>query len=119
MLSATASSSFDLETFNRHGYIVIPDFLSPETLILLRERVVQLLQEFEPEGHPLTKFSTGEKEAHIGDEVSSLVPILLFQYFLTSGNKVRYFLEEEAVDTSGKLLKPKDRCINKIGHGIL
>lgn len=30
---------------------------------------------------------------------------------------MRYFLEEEAVDSAGKLTKPKERAVNKIGHG--
>ena len=41
------------------------------------------------------------------------------QYFLTSGDKIRYFLEIEAVDREGKLTTPtKERAVNKIGHGI-
>ena len=60
---------FDVEMFNRDGYLVVPDFLPPETVTLLRERVTQLLDDFSLEGHPMTKFTTGEKEAHVGDEV--------------------------------------------------
>jgi Phytanoyl-CoA dioxygenase (PhyH) len=63
------SSRFDVEKFNRDGYLIIPDFLPPETVSLLRQRVIQLLDEFSIEGHPMTKFSTGEKEAHVGDDV--------------------------------------------------
>ena len=60
---------FDVEKFNRDGYFVIPNFLPPETVSILRQRVIQLLDEFSLEGHPMTKFSTGEKEAHVGDDV--------------------------------------------------
>ena len=60
---------FDVEKFERDGYLVLPNFLPPETVVLLRERVVQLLNDFSLEGHPMTKFSTGETEAHVGDEV--------------------------------------------------
>jgi phytanoyl-CoA hydroxylase len=66
------SPKFDVDKFNRDGYFVIPDFLPPETVSLLSNRVIQLLDEFSLEGHPMTKFSTGEKEAHVGDHVHSL-----------------------------------------------
>jgi phytanoyl-CoA hydroxylase len=59
-----------------------------------------------------TKFTTGDEEdqtkKHVGDE-----------YFLTSGDKIRYFLEEEAVGADGKLNRPKELAVNKIGHGRL
>ena len=51
-----------------------------------------------------TKFTTGE-DNHVGDD-----------YFLTSGDKIRYFLEEDAV-TDGKLNRPKEKAVNKVGHG--
>jgi hypothetical protein len=35
--------------------------------------------------------------------------------FYTSAS--RYFLEEEAVDDQGKLLREKQKAVNKIGHG--
>jgi phytanoyl-CoA hydroxylase len=60
---------FDLERFERDGYLVIPNFLPPETVAILRERVIRLLDDFSLEGHPMTKFSTGEIEAHVGDDV--------------------------------------------------
>jgi phytanoyl-CoA hydroxylase len=53
-----------------------------------------------------TKFTTGDKD-HVGDD-----------YFLTSGDKIRYFLEEDAIDGQGNLTREKHRAVNKIGHGI-
>ena len=35
---------------------------------------------------------------------------------MTSGDKIRYFLEEDAV-TDGKLNRDKQKAVNKIGHG--
>jgi phytanoyl-CoA hydroxylase len=64
-----APAPIDIAKFHKDGYLVIPHFLPPETVSLLRDRVVQLLDEFTLEGHPMTKFSTGEKEAHVGDDV--------------------------------------------------
>jgi hypothetical protein len=31
----------------------------------------------------------------------------------------RYFLEEDAVDSQGKLTREKQKAVNKIGHGTL
>ena len=36
---------------------------------------------------------------------------------MSSGDKIRYFLEEEAVGKDGKLTRPKEKAVNKIGHG--
>eukprot|EP00808_Paulinella_micropora_P023753 g73544.t1 len=39
-------------------------------------------------------------------------------YFLTSGDKVRCFFEEDAFDQHGKLRQNKKHSINKIGHAM-
>ena len=95
-----------LQQFQTDGYFLIPDYLDRSTCDNLLSTVRILLQEFPLENHPMTKFSTGETSAHVGDE-----------YFLTSGNKVRFFFEEDAISDS-KLTKPKERAINKIGHAL-
>ncbi|KAI8071689.1 hypothetical protein BC940DRAFT_293441 [Gongronella butleri] len=96
-----------LAQFDRDGFLAIPDFFTQEKAEQLKARADELLQQFDLEGHPMTQFSTGENKAHIGDD-----------YFLDSGDKVRYFFEEGAFDDKGNLIKPKERAINKIGHGL-
>lgn len=81
--------------------------MAPDETDALLIRSKQLLDEFNIEDHPLTKFTTSEKE-HVGDE-----------YFLTSGDKIRYFLDEDALDKEGKLTREKQKAVNKIGHGEL
>ncbi|KAI0206875.1 phytanoyl-CoA dioxygenase [Astrocystis sublimbata] len=91
--------------FERDGYLIIPNALAPTTTQALLAETHMLLDEFPLSDHPMTKFSTGEKSDHVGDD-----------YFLSSGDKVRFFFEEDAFSPSGELLKPKARAINKIGH---
>lgn len=37
-------------------------------------------------------------------------------YFLTSGDKIRFFLEPDALDKDGNVMFPKERSINKVGE---
>ncbi|CCG80717.1 Putative uncharacterized protein [Taphrina deformans PYCC 5710] len=102
-----AFSEEQLQKFHRDGYLIIPDFLSRETTDKLRSKVSTMLNEFDLSSHPMTKFSTGEKSAHVGDD-----------YFLESNDKVRFFFEEGAFNEAGELTKSKDKAINKIGHAL-
>ncbi|KAH9484940.1 Phytanoyl-CoA dioxygenase domain-containing protein 1-like protein [Psilocybe cubensis] len=87
-------------------YLVIPNFLDKEEAHTLLARSKQLLDEFDIHDHPLTKFTTSD-DNHVGDD-----------YFLNSGDKIRYFLEEDAVDSNGKLTREKQKSVNKIGHAL-
>ena len=40
------------------------------------------------------------------------------EYFRSSGDTIKCFLEEEAIDEDGNLLAPQDEAINKIGHAM-
>ncbi|KAK7941138.1 Phytanoyl-CoA dioxygenase domain-containing protein 1 [Apiospora aurea] len=95
-----------LEAFHRDGYLIVRNALPPTTVKALLDETHTLLEDFSLADHPMTKFSTGERSAHVGDD-----------YFLDSGDKVRFFFEEDAFSPeTGELTKPKARAINKIGH---
>ncbi|KAI9667033.1 MAG: hypothetical protein M1829_005573 [Trizodia sp. TS-e1964] len=110
--------SYDqVAAFHRSGYLVIPAFLSPETISSLLAETHHLLSTFPLSSHPLTRFTTGDDKEdpntkHISDD-----------YFLSSGDKIRFFFEPSALSTSSdsptpQLLYPKEASINKIGHSL-
>ncbi|KAH6641646.1 hypothetical protein F5144DRAFT_627643 [Chaetomium tenue] len=110
MTTATPSDGLtpsQLEAFHRDGYLIIPDALPPSTVSALLAETRRLLDTLDLSTHPLTRFRTGGEDGtdHVGDD-----------YFLTSGDKIRFFLEDDAFDSAGNLTKPKHRAVNKIGH---
>jgi len=74
-----------LAFWDTNGYLIIPDALDQQTVAtLLKETHRMLDEDLDLQNHPMTKFSTGEGENnHVGDD-----------YFLESGDKVRFFFEE-------------------------
>ncbi|ODV87016.1 hypothetical protein CANARDRAFT_121886 [[Candida] arabinofermentans NRRL YB-2248] len=102
-------SQEQLDQFNRDGCIAIENYLSQETVKQLNDEIVKLSNQLDITTHPMTKFTTAENKGdeHVGDD-----------YFINSSDKVHYFLEPDAVNDNGELIKPIDKSINKIGHGL-
>ncbi|MEO1249550.1 MAG: phytanoyl-CoA dioxygenase family protein [Pseudomonadota bacterium] len=100
IVTADVKSAFD-----RDGYLVFEDFASPEACAGLMNQAASLLQNFDVDEHR-SIFSTTDQKHRTDD------------YFLSSGDKVRFFLEEEAIDEAGNLRQPVEQSINKIGHAM-
>ena len=96
-------SSQQIQEYNRQGYLVINDFISPSQRHVLMRRAAELIEAFDP---PKIRsiFTTDEQERSSDD------------YFLASGKGVSFFFEEKAIDSEGHFTVPKQQSINKIGH---
>ncbi len=92
-----------LDDFNQQGYLVIEDFISMAQRQALMTRAKQLIEAFEPPPQR-SVFTTDEQERTSDD------------YFLSSGNQIRFFFEEKAIDKEGHFTVAKQQSINKIGH---
>ncbi|MEL6963011.1 MAG: phytanoyl-CoA dioxygenase family protein, partial [Pseudomonadota bacterium] len=79
--------------------------VSSDACDALQDRMRDMVEAFEP-GDVATIFSTTEKN-HAQDA-----------YFLESGDKIRFFFEEEAFDNRGQLRQSKSASINKVGHAL-
>ena len=91
--------------FGEDGYLLIENFSTPEMCDRLIDRANNLVDGFDATTHR-TIFST-QSVTHAAD-----------RYFQESGDGIRFFLEEEAVDAAGNLSRPKRLAVNKIGHAM-
>jgi phytanoyl-CoA hydroxylase len=91
--------------FHRDGFLVLEGFVSPAACAAARERAEEIVDAFEPASHR-TVFTTNE-QVRVSDEL-----------FLSSGDAITCFFEEEAIGPDGELTVPKARSINKIGHAL-
>jgi phytanoyl-CoA hydroxylase len=98
-------SSQQLDDYAANGFLVIDGFAGQQECDELRERASQLIEQFEP-AEVMSIFTTHE-QSRVTDE-----------YFLTSGDKIRFFFEENAFGPDGTLKPSKERSINKIGHAL-
>ena len=94
------------ERFARDGFLVIPGFKDAGEIAALRERAAAIVDAFDP-AEPAGVFTTRDEATTKSDA-----------YFLTSGQTIRCFFEEEAFDAAGALRQPKALSINKIGHAM-
>ena len=96
--------STQLNNYRNNGYCVIENFKSLQQCQALQARAGEIVTDFS--ASDISVFSTKEQQRKADD------------YFLSSGDKVRCFFEEEAIGSSGEIVVEKSRAINKLGHAM-
>jgi phytanoyl-CoA hydroxylase len=99
------TSNQQLADYNDQGYLIFEGFVDDAECDQLRARATELVQQFDP-AEVVSIFSTHEQNR------------LTDEYFLTSGDKIRLFFEENAFNPDGTLKYEKEKSINKIGHAL-
>ena len=91
--------------YHETGFLVLEGFADESACDELRVRAEELVHHFDPR-EVISVFSTHEQNRLTDD------------YFLTSGDKIRFFFEENAFNNDGTLKYEKEKSINKIGHAL-
>lgn len=94
-------------SYERDGFLVLPGFLGPADCQVLRERAATLCAAYfqERRDRPVVFSTTDARHASEA-------------YFLESGDKIRCFLEAEALAADGSLRVAQEHAVNKIGHAL-
>jgi phytanoyl-CoA hydroxylase len=93
--------------FRQDGYLVLPGFVDATRCLALRRRAMELAGALAPRDGQTTVFTADGTARHGADE-----------YFLTSGEAIRCFFEQDAFDADGRLRDEPAHCLNKLGHAL-
>ena len=94
-----------IESFRTDGVIVLQDFVSKSACRQLRERTIELIDEFDPSS--VRSIFSAMEQTQLGDA-----------YFEESGDKIRFFFEQDAFDDAGNLRQSMEDSLNKMGHAM-
>jgi phytanoyl-CoA hydroxylase len=100
MLTQLQKEQFDLQ-----GYLILDQLFSSQQMDELQNAAAQIVNKFDADS-TRSVFSTQDQSKSRDN------------YFLSSGDKVRCFFEEDAFDADGQLRQQKSLSINKIGHAL-
>ena len=91
--------------FEDQGFLVLPAFYRPEACAALKRRMDELVAGADGTEAPSLFSTTDDSLAE--DE-----------YFLSSGDQIRFFFEPDAYDERGVRVAPVAQALNKVGHNL-
>lgn len=94
-----------LADYKRDGVLVLENMFSRQACDELMAQMAMLIHNFEPKKNK-TIFSTLTKSQEQED------------YFLSSGDDIRFFFENDAFDNDGNLKQSVEKSLNKVGHAM-
>lgn len=103
-------SASQLQKFQEDGFLVLEGFLSADECVAMQQRIGEIVADMDVPLHCRIEFSTQEDEQVRGQGSTD--------YFLSSGDKIRFFFEKGVFDKKGNFLVPPEKSINKIGHAL-
>ncbi|XP_032978723.1 phytanoyl-CoA dioxygenase domain-containing protein 1 isoform X4 [Rhinolophus ferrumequinum] len=118
-----------LQKFQEDGFLVLEGFFSADECVAMQQRIGEIVAKMDVPVHCRTEFSTQEEEQLRAQFSCHKEPPVVSNpgacdsdgstdYFLSSGDKIRFFFEKGVFDKKGNFLVPPEKSINKIGHAL-
>ena len=100
-----ALSAEMIADYHKDGYLLIEGFASGAECEALMAQAKKLVEGFDADQHKVVFSAAGQSHAAT-------------DYFMKSAGNISFFLEKDAVDADGNLVKDKTVAVNKIGHAL-
>ncbi|TKS84795.1 Phytanoyl-CoA dioxygenase domain-containing protein 1 [Collichthys lucidus] len=111
-------SDRDVQKYLQDGYVVLDGLLTSRECDELRQRMSEIVDQMDVPEHCRITFSTYHDEQLKTQVTECVVTPGNADYFITSGDKIRFFFEKGVFDDKGEFLVPKHRSLNKVGHAL-
>ena len=98
-------NAYQIKQYQNNGYLVLENTIPAGDISRIKAAALQIVDDFDIDKHR-SVFTTSDRDSGRDD------------YFFNSAENVHCFLEEDALDEHGTLLKPARLAINKIGHAM-